>query len=999
MDEPGEYKVVASFPELPSLASLEFTAQCTNLPVTSSNLDDLNEIVEEALPLVSVVQQGNGQIGSAGEQLRPLTVAMYNRFGKTPISSRELIDKLQTWYSSRYFGQVPEVKVSFTLEAHFDVIEGDATVLKSGTATGGRSLTYPLTSNQGNHEAIVVFGNNPINPVNIRAYVTGSYSIEWVDASGAVVTTPSLPSSSYTVIPALFFLGPPEVRLVEQNEAGEFVEAEMILPWSVLDNPDPTTAPRYFLEARLPLNEPLTTTGGVKALSDCRNEVAEIPGNIAPVGIQGIELRRDFSQKASERYLLYHSALPLVFITQTLSLDEVKPDLPTDIISVQTKGFAKFVAFAQEPIEGKKPVVNFLSTSVHGEGKKKFISATLTSLEALRGFDSKNYVYTQKQPREHHLPWDVMLSNVTSKETTLLPVTLKYKRGPELGEIHVADIGFVFGTTFSILGFSHDLCLIDGAEPTPTPYIIKPWSRNPDRSLNKGLLAISGVQQGDKIGVSVKIKDRTYFDQIAVVKGFTWNDYQRLKDKTPSGKPVLTFAPKLQALPDAIKQNIITTIEFALEPPTDSPDWPNDQKPAMPTQQEQQRKELRKQIEADIVNLRKQWANLLQREITQTPNLLQLLQDNLATFRVPSAMAVEEFTKDDMHHLHWVVTGSIDNIGISNLHLIANTKNVAKRVDPTYPLSQVYKKGYEFDDIHRKIMVEHYKEILQPTFVGYPPNEFFAYELENYKDIASLLGKLKNGSDTISSYLIQIMKDHPEVPKFSAFITQLAAYDEATDPSKALKDALDMALNQLIQLKPSFYNESVFASVVLTEETRRLLEQNPQEGENFRLLHRFLLEDAYPDEIVRFSEKSGEVGGFIIRQSKLAKQSVMDNNHPFAIYHTYERRSDRADDKNNWRWGDYYISPQAVNDHQTFFGGDPVRNIRTDLVDNRPTLFLAFKPTSAHSIPFKNVDEVGSVLFFVNRKGQIVICPEVSTPDHSLLEPLQVADAVDEVDW
>ena len=64
-----------------------------------------------------------------------------------------------------------------------------------------------------------------------------------------------------------------------------------------------------------------------------------------------------------------------------------------------------------------------------------------------------------------------------------------------------------------------------------------------------------------------------------------------------------------------------------------------------------------------------------------------------------------------------------------------------------------------------------------------------------------------------------------------------------------MQTALAQNFNDLLG-RPLIYEDRRFAGVVLRRETKRLLAQNPQNG-LLRRLNRLLLEDAYPQEILR----------------------------------------------------------------------------------------------------------------------------------------------------
>ena len=155
------------------------------------------------------------------------------------------------------------------------------------------------------------------------------------------------------------------------------------------------------------------------------------------------------------------------------------------------------------------------------------------------------------------------------------------------------------------------------------------------------------------------------------------------------------------------------------------------------------------------------------------------------------------------------------------------------------------------------------------------------------------------------------------------------------------------------------------------------------------------------------------VDGFLVRQNRLATPGLLAANQPYAFYHSYERCNDRAKNPTQnpagpWTWTDAYISPEAQG--KIFFGGDPIENIRTNLGDNQPQLlYPVLYPDPVKSTfnrQWGTSQAVGGtqVLFFINRHGQIIVCPDPGVHRTklvitSLVEALQVADAVDGIDW
>jgi phage tail-like protein len=109
------------------------------------------------------------------------------------------------------------------------------------------------------------------------------------------------------------------------------------------------------------------------------------------------------------------------------------------------------------------------------------------------------------------------------------------------------------------------------------------------------------------------------------------------------------------------------------------------------------------------------------------------------------------------------------------------------------------------------------------------------------KDPHSLAAKLCDAQDPLSDYLRG---------RLSSKVQQLLnRYANRKHPSGALPTALLDELNQILQGDP-LYDEHRFAHVTLTEETQTLIARQPQ-GKQLVQLHRLLLEEAYPHEILK----------------------------------------------------------------------------------------------------------------------------------------------------
>jgi len=114
--------------------------------------------------------------------------------------------------------------------------------------------------------------------------------------------------------------------------------------------------------------------------------------------------------------------------------------------------------------------------------------------------------------------------------------------------------------------------------------------------------------------------------------------------------------------------------------------------------------------------------------------------------------------------------------------------------------------------------------------------------VSDLKNPGSLAVKLRQARDPLSRYFRG--RFTPDTQRL------LDEYDGTSPPSEALQKALVDELNQLLESPRLLHDVQRAAQVTLTEETQRLIEQNPQ-GEALVRLNRLLLEGAYPQAIAR----------------------------------------------------------------------------------------------------------------------------------------------------
>ncbi len=134
------------------------------------------------------------------------------------------------------------------------------------------------------------------------------------------------------------------------------------------------------------------------------------------------------------------------------------------------------------------------------------------------------------------------------------------------------------------------------------------------------------------------------------------------------------------------------------------------------------------------------------------------------------------------------------------------------------------------------------QEVVRVISYNTPKN--FAYLLltaSDIKDLERLIFKLYKPEDPVSLYLLGQMSPSTR--------QMLHEYAESKVPQDKIKPVLVEELNTVMQ-GISIFDEKRFAHITLTEETKKLIKQNPGGLERMRL-NRLLMEEAYPDEIAK----------------------------------------------------------------------------------------------------------------------------------------------------
>lgn len=126
---------------------------------------------------------------------------------------------------------------------------------------------------------------------------------------------------------------------------------------------------------------------------------------------------------------------------------------------------------------------------------------------------------------------------------------------------------------------------------------------------------------------------------------------------------------------------------------------------------------------------------------------------------------------------------------------------------------------------------------------------------EDFRDLAALARQLKEKSDPVSAYLAGAFDEAG-----TKAISELAAGGDA----RAAAGPLVRNINRLISGGASLHTTERFAAVRLRSETAQLLAENPQSIGLVRL-NRLLLEDAFPERIVR-----SEPAAWVVKDGAMA---------------------------------------------------------------------------------------------------------------------------------
>jgi hypothetical protein len=426
------------------------------------------------------------------------------------------------------------------------------------------------------------------------------------------------------------------------------VQSDYLLPWNVLGGESAYQATKYWIQAKLPTNEVAPYPQcGLQTMDDARETWKNFSGAIGQTSADQLAMVK-VPELSTDQWATYRSATPFIFITQRLSLNQVPPGLPSDVLCIQTKGFVKPFVYADATTD-TPPLKDFRveiisatytpspdtppapkrKKTVKGIGEKKFCVATQTWFSNPNLGEIPQYLQTRVTLPSH------AVVNLRSIDRLHERVPIQWLSSPE-PPLQASPDGYL----------NYAICLTEAMQGEemldPQARVIAPPRDMGNGTWIPGKINISGLRQADKLVVEAMLRGKTYEDKVAVVKGFTWNDLLRLKASGGS----LTFAPVVyNGVPDTsfpipadIQQNIINNIEFALEPPA----------PYVFTEQERQRVAIRQTIDdrssAMFADMVKELAEIRlkkgETEYLKAKADYEAVIPRLATLQIPSARGV-----------------------------------------------------------------------------------------------------------------------------------------------------------------------------------------------------------------------------------------------------------------------------------------------------------------------------------------------------------------------
>lgn len=178
---------------------------------------------------------------------------------------------------------------------------------------------------------------------------------------------------------------------------------------------------------------------------------------------------------------------------------------------------------------------------------------------------------------------------------------------------------------------------------------------------------------------------------------------------------------------------------------------------------------------------------------------------------------------------------------VQKVEELANRTGTAKQTGITITSPDYWPLPWYLRDYDHAGFVGRLAPTSEPIVIGKDTQESMFFRDEDVIAVDSLVSKLKNERDPLSRYLRSTLSP--------STLELFEKYSPSNQPPGALKRAITGDLNVLLG-GPVLYEQERFAQVSLREETKALLEQNPDGHELIRL-NRMLVEDAFPNELAK----------------------------------------------------------------------------------------------------------------------------------------------------
>ncbi len=330
----GSYRFEGRLTEFPGAPRYHEPGESTTLSIASARAVTLrfdNGDLMQLGPVASIIGSGNGQVGVAG---------------------RELVNPFEldvATFSAALQARLPQGWTFVSGSIQFDVLPGP---VAPASWESDESTHAPTGTLRPGDQSTMTVGFTPQSPL-VQVYFTPNRTTTHAVSLRIRGTfqPPVGPPRAASIRVEALAVGPPETALVERDGAGGFRRSPLLQRFDPLDA---SGIPRidYSIEAQLPLDEPATTTGGLRTADACRVDTPDIPGAMAPSTVTNLTLDRVATGARAATYRTGTNQ-PIVFIVRTLLDTPTLPELPSGpaYIQVAPGGFVAAFALAEDKTE------------------------------------------------------------------------------------------------------------------------------------------------------------------------------------------------------------------------------------------------------------------------------------------------------------------------------------------------------------------------------------------------------------------------------------------------------------------------------------------------------------------------------------------------------------------------------------------------------------------------------------------------------------------------